>query len=171
VTLAGQLQYGQDGDRRRSEPRSVRVPAAPRESLLTVEPVNATLGIDQSNVLRVEIENVGPTALTDLRAQLAVPPSYGSQSSTAFVPSLAPGESTVLQFEVTTPEDGVATSGAFSLNVSAETTGDRPVVDGPHVVPVTIGEEGATGTALPIAVLAVVVIVLLGGGWWWLNRP
>lgn len=170
VTLAGQLQYDRDGDRRLSEPRTVRVPAAPRASLVSVEPVNATLGIDQSNVLRVEIENVGPTALTDVRARLAVTPPYGSQSSTAFVPSLAPGESTVLQFEVTTPEDGVATSGAFSLNVSGETPGDRTVVDGPHVVPFTVGEEGATGTALPIAALAVVVIILLAGGWWWLNR-
>jgi hypothetical protein len=170
VTLAGQLQYAADGDRRLSEPQPVRVQAAPRESLLAVEPVNATLGIDQSNVLRVAVENVGPVALSDVRAQLAVAAPYESQTPTAFVPSLAPGESTVLQFEVTTPEDGVATGGAFSLNVSAATPGDRTVVDGPHLVPFTVGEDGATGTALPIAVLAVVVIALLGGGWWWLNR-
>ena len=170
LTLAGQLQSGQNGDRRGSEPQTGRVPAAPRESLLAVEPVNATLGIDQSNVLRMAVENVGPTPLTDLRATLAVSPPYGSQAPTAFVPSLAPGESTVLQFEVTTPEDGVATSGAFSLNVTGEMQGDRTVVDGPHVVPFTVGEEGTAGTALPIAVLAVVVIVVLAGGWWWLNR-
>ena len=170
VTLAGQLQYTQDDDRRLSEPQPVRIPAAPRESLIAVEPVNATLGIDQSNVLRVAVENVGPVALSDVRAQLAVGPPYESQTPTAFVPSLAPGESRVLQFEVTTPEDGVPTGGAFSLNVSGETPTDRTVVDGPHVVPFTVGEEGATGTALPIAVLAVVVIALLAGGWWWLNR-
>lgn len=170
LRFEGQLRYGVDGAGAASEPTAFRVDRASRESLFDVEGVNATLSVDASNELRVRIENRHDAELTDLRARLAAESPYASQSPTAYVGSLAPGASTVVTFEVTTPEDGVPTGDALRVNVSAETDADRVVRDGPHTVPITVGGGEAGGSSVLIGVLAVVVIALLGGGWWWLNR-
>jgi hypothetical protein len=170
LRFEGQLRYGVDGDVATSVPTSFRVEGAESESLFDVEGVNATLSVDASNELRVRIENRHDAELTDLRARLAADSPYASQSPTAYVGSLAPGTSTVVTFEVTTPEDGVPTRDALQVNVTGETDADRVVRDGPHTVPVTVGGGEAGGSSVLVGVLAVVVIALLGGGWWWLNR-
>ena len=162
---------GEDGQAVRSDRTKIWAARATAESLFAVEPVNNTFDLDSSNALRVRIENDGPERLEDIQARLSAGPPYQSQSPTAYVPGLDPGESTIVTFEVTTPDDGVETTDALSLNLTADTTADRTVLDGPHLVPITVDGGGdTTGSSMLIAGLAVVVIVLLGGGWWWLNR-
>ncbi|MEF8772764.1 MAG: hypothetical protein V5A26_08990 [Halodesulfurarchaeum sp.] len=167
-----QVRYeGEGAQADRSESTSVWADLSTSEPLFSVEPVNATFDIDSSNELRVRIRNDGPLALEDVRAQLTATPPYQSQSPTAYVAALDPGDSAIVTFEVTTPDDGVETTDALSLNLTAETNADRTVVDGPHLVPITVDGGGdTTGDSTLIAVLAVVVILILAGGWWWLNR-
>jgi hypothetical protein len=148
------------------------VPSDPvPETLFEVEPRNGTLDVDATNELRVEITNEGDRALRNLQAHLDPRPTYTSQSPTGYVARLEPGAATILTFEVTTPDDGVPTTDALALNVTAETEAGRPVLDGPHLVPVTVdsGGGGPSGSTA-VAIGAIVVILLFGGGWWWLNR-
>ncbi|AOW79575.1 hypothetical protein HTSR_0375 [Halodesulfurarchaeum formicicum] len=166
-----QLQYDRADQPYRSDRTTLRPAVTAPKHLFEVTPRNATFEIDATNELRVTVENEGETQLTDLRARLSVREPYTSQSPTAFVESLGPGESAILTFEVTTPEDGVPTTDVLSLNLTAETPADRTVVDGPHRVPVTIDSpSGGTSGSTAVAIGAVVVILILAGGWWWLNR-
>lgn len=166
----GQVSYERDGADARSQPTSIRVDRAEEDAIFAVEGVNATLSIDAANELHVRVENLHDEELTDVRASLTVDPPYESQSPTAYVGTLGPGESAVVAFQVTTPEDGIATRDAVQVNVSGETVTDRTLRDGPHTVPIEVGGGEAGGGSIAIAVLAIVVIALLGGGWWWLNR-
>lgn len=170
--FSAQVRYeGDSGQAYRSNSSMIWADVATDGDLLTVEPVNATFDIDTTNELRVRIRNDGPAPLEDIRAQLTAQPPYRSQSPTAYVTALDPGESTIVAFEVTTPEDGVQTTDALSMNLTAETSADRTVLDGPHLVPITVdGGTDATGNSTVIAVLAFLIIILLGAGWWWLNR-
>ncbi|MDZ7850273.1 MAG: NEW3 domain-containing protein [Halodesulfurarchaeum sp.] len=167
-----QVRYaGEGGQAARSETTTIWAELATAGDLFTVEPVNNTFDLDSSNELRVRITNEGTESFEDIRASLTAQPPYQSQSPTAYVASLEPGESAVVAFEVTTPEDGIETTDTLALNLTAETETDRTVVDGPHLVPITVDGGGeTTGSSILIAGLAVVVIGLLGGGWWWLNR-
>ncbi len=154
-----------------SDPAAIRVTVPTDAELFTVEPVNATFGIDADNEFRVRVRNDGEEPLTDVRARLAVRPPYESQSSSAYIGRLDPGEAEVLTFHVSTPDEAVPTTDALSVNISAETEGSRQVVAGPYLVPFRIEAAGAAGSdTTALAVGAVVVIVILGAGWWWLNR-
>lgn len=170
--FSAQVQYESGGSRTATTaPTAIQVSLPTDQDLFSIEPVNATLGVDTSNVLQVRIRNDGEETLRNVRATLQPHLPYQSQSPTAYVERLEPGESALLSFELTTPDDGVETEDAIAMNVTAETPRDRTVVDGPHLVPFAISTNGSPAsdtTALVIG--AVLVIVILGAGWWWLNR-
>ncbi len=166
-----QVRYQAGAEAVRSGSTAVWASLETKGDLFAVEPVNTTLAPDSSNTLRVRIRNEGPVALSAIRARLSPHLPYESQSPTAYVETLEPGGTQVLTFEVTTPEDGVETTDALALNLSAEGPNDRTVMDRPHPVPITVdGGSETAGDSLLIGIGAVVVILVLGGGWWWLNR-
>jgi hypothetical protein len=142
--------------------------------LFVVESVNATFGIDSTNHFNVRITNNGEDRLTDILSRLAVTPPYESDSPTSYIAALDPGESKMISFEVTTPEDAVATTDALSVNISATAPKDQTVFAGPYLVSFTIQEGGRgvndTNDIIMLAVGAFIVILILGAGWWWLNR-
>jgi hypothetical protein len=166
------VQYGRgDSETYVSDPVSIRASFQTDEELFEVESVNATFGIDTTNRLQVRITNNGDERLTDIHARIAPTPPYESESPSSFIPSLDPGESATVTFEVTTPEDAVPTTDALPINVTARAPNDQSVVAGPYLVSFTIQEAGpGANDTIALAVGAVVVIVILGAGWWWLNR-
>jgi hypothetical protein len=159
------------GDTRQSDPLALSSAVAPRRDRLAFEAVNATYGIDTSNRLAVRVTNVGDERLEDVQLRLAAAPPFTSESPTAFVPALAPGETTTLGFELTVSEDAVESTHAVALNATAETADGTPVRTGSSLVPVTIAEpEGPGGDVALVVAGAVFVAVVLGAGWWWLRR-
>lgn len=170
--FTAQVQYDRGGARTyQSDPVAIRADFPTDEDLFALEPVNNTFGIDTTNEFRVRIRNDGDETLSDIHARLAALPPYESQSPSAYVAELGPGESAVLTFEVTTPEDAVPTSDALGINVTAKTESDQTITAGPYLVPIEIAASSATASdTTALAVGAVVVVILLGVGWWWLNR-
>ncbi|MFW6385483.1 MAG: COG1361 S-layer family protein [Halodesulfurarchaeum sp.] len=163
--------YDRDDRTYRSDPVSVRANFPTDRELFDVEPVNATFEVDSSNQLRVRITNTGEETLTDVRGRLTNVQPYESQGPSSYAGTLESGESAILTFEVTTPDDAVPTNDSVSINVSAESPDGQSVVAGPYLVPVRIAGTGpASGNVISLVVGAVVVLVLLGAGWWWLNR-
>ncbi|MFB6114067.1 MAG: COG1361 S-layer family protein [Halodesulfurarchaeum sp.] len=149
----------------------VRATFRTERELFSLEPVNATFGIDTSNRFRVRITNTGEETYRDVRARLTGIAPYESAIQSSYAGTLAPGESAMLVFEVTTPEDSVPTTDSLTLNVTAESPQSQTITAGPYQVPVTIAGAGPTsGNLLMLAGGAIVVLVLLGIGWWWLNQ-
>ena len=166
------VQYERDSHRTyRSDGTMLRIPLRTNTSVLQVEPVNTTLEIDTSNTLRVRVRNAGSQTLHDVRATVGVRAPFESNTPTAGVRTLAPGETSVLTFEVTTPEDGVPTTDVLPLNVSATSPADQRLRFGQHYVPITMTNPGGGMSEAPVGAFgALVVIVLVVGGWWWYNR-
>jgi hypothetical protein len=95
---------------------------------------------------------------------------FTSESSTAYVAELGPGESALLAFEVTVSEDAVPTTTAVEATVTArDPDGDR-IRDGPYVVSATVTAPSGPGNTALLGVGVVAVLLILGGGWWWLRR-
>jgi len=170
--FAAVVQYDRESGRTyQSDPIAVRqfVPAG--QNVLTFEAVNNTFAIDESNQFTVRVTNTGDETLTDLHARLGVHPPYTSDTPTAYVATLEPGESALLRFEVTTPKDAVPTSDALAVTVNATTPDNRAVSSGSTLVPIEIAApNSATGSMTNLVIGAVVVVLVLAGGWWWLNR-
>jgi hypothetical protein len=166
------VQYERSDDRLyRSDSTGVQVPLRTDQDVFEVETVNSTLGIDESNTVRVRVRNLGSEPLGDVRASLGLRPPYESNAPRASVAGLAPGESTILTFEITTPEDGVPTTDSFPLNVSATTPADRRLRFGPYYAQVTLTQPDRGVGGIPvIAIAGVVVVLLVGVGWWVFNR-
>lgn len=170
--FAAVVQYDRESGRTyQSDPIAVRQTVPAGQNVLTFEAVNNTFAIDESNQFTVRVTNTGEETLTDLHARLAVHPPYTSDTPTAYVATLEPGESALLRFEVTTPKDAVATSDALAVTVNATAPDNRAVRTGPTLVPIEIAApESATGNLTNLIIGAVVVVLVLAGGWWWLNR-
>ena len=159
-----------DGSVRTSESYRFSSPVAPERDYLTISPVDATLDIDSSNRFTVRVTNTGNETLTDVNARLLVQAPLSSDAPESFVSRLEPGESALLHFELTVSEDAVVNTHAVALNVTADTA-DRPLVTGPHSVPVVVTEPTAGNSDLALlGVGTVVVLLVLAGGWWWLRR-
>jgi hypothetical protein len=162
---------GPSGDARESAPLRVRGDVVPQPDRLAFEAVNASYGIDTSNRLSVRVTNVGDTRLEDVRVSLATAPPFTSESPSAFVSALDPGETATLGFELSVSEDAVESTHAVALNATAETTNGDMIRMEPSLVAVTIAEPsgpgGDTALVVGLAVLAAVVIV---SGWWWLRQ-
>lgn len=144
------------------------------KQLFVVESVNATFSVDSTNQFNVRITNNGEDRLADIHSRLTVTPPYESDSPTSYIAALDPGESEMVTFEVTTPEDAVATTDALTLKILATAPKDQTVFAGPYLVSFTIQEGGRgvndTNDIIMLAVGAVIVILILGVGWWWLKR-
>jgi len=162
---------GVSGDDRRSTPLQLRGDVAPQPGRLAFEAVNASYGIDTSNRLRVRATNIGDTRLDDVRVRLSTAPPLTSESPTAFVSTLDPGETALLGFELTVSEDAVESTHAVTVNTTAETTNGDTVRMEPSLVSVTIAEPpGPGGDTALVAGAAILAVVMIVSGWWWLRQ-
>ncbi|WP_152040244.1 COG1361 S-layer family protein [Salinigranum salinum] len=160
----------QRGQLRRSDPLERSVAVAPERDRFALTPVNATFEVDSDNPLRVRITNRESVTFREVRVGINATAPFTSESSTAYVEALDPGESALVVFEVTVSEDAVATTTAVDVTVTArEPDGDR-IRDGPYVIPVTVTEASGPGDTVLLGVGVVAILVVLGGGWWWLRR-
>ena len=162
---------GPSGDARESAPLRVRGDVAPQPDRLAFEAVNASFGIDTSNRLRVRATNVGDARLEDVRVSLATAPPFTSESPSAFVSALDPGETATLGFELSVSEDAVESTHAVALNASAETVDGDAVRTDRSLVAVTIAEPtGPGGDTAVVVGAAILAAVVLAAGWWWLRQ-
>ncbi|AUV83528.1 sialidase [Salinigranum rubrum] len=160
----------QRGQRRVSDPLERTIEVAPERDRFEITPVNATFEIDSDNRFVVRITNRESVALRDVRARINATPPFTSESDTAYVDELAPGESALLAFEVTVSEDAVTTTTAVEVTVAArEPDGDR-IRDGPYFVETRVTEPSGPGNTTLLGLGALAVVLVLGAGWWWLRR-
>jgi hypothetical protein len=142
----------------------------PEQEPFRLEPVNASVGVDESARLTVRLTNVGDVPFRDVDAQFTPRLPFTSEAPESYAGTLAPGESATLAFEVTVSEDAVTNTHALAVNVTAERPDGRTVQHGPYYVPVTVTEQpGATSDVETLVAAAVLVLVVLVAGWWWLR--
>jgi hypothetical protein len=143
---------------------------APEAPPFDLEPVNATVEVDESDRLTVRITNVGDVTYRDVNARFTPRLPFTSEAPESYVPVLRPGQSATLAFEVTVSEDAVASTQALAVNVTAERPDGRTVRPEVVYVPVTVTEQpGATSDVETLVAGAVLVLVILAAAWWWLR--
>lgn len=165
------VQYrNQRGQLRRSDPLETPIEVSPQRDRFSLTPVNATFEVDTDNRFAVRITNRESITYREVRVGINATDPFTSESPTAYVEEVAPGESATLFFEVTVSEDAVPTTTAIEATVTArEPDGDR-IRDGPYVVSATVTEQSGPGNTALLGTGVLVLVLVIGAGWWWLRR-
>ena len=160
-----------DGSVETSDPVRVTGEVRPDRELFRVESRNATFAPDSTNRLEVVVTNTGDAARRDVVVELAPTPPFTSVGPQAYVPSLSPGESATVAFELSVDEDAVPSTHSTRLNVTSETEGSPTEMTDTYRVRVDVAEESQSDDVESIAVAALLgLFVLLGVGYWWYRR-
>ncbi|MGM0604845.1 MAG: COG1361 S-layer family protein [Halobacteriota archaeon] len=162
VTTAYRTAAGTD----RSTTDPIEVSVADRRDAVSVRGVDATFAADESGTLELEITNQRDVELRDVRVQLFVDEPLESDFRTAVVPSMEPGESHRVAFDLEVDEDAPVSQYPAVVEINYTDPDDEAVAARPSTIAVSVTEADEV---LPVTevVGGILAIVVLGAGAWW----
>ncbi|MFC6993557.1 CARDB domain-containing protein [Haladaptatus sp. GCM10025707] len=150
-----------DGEQRKSRTLSEQVTVAGQRDVFSVEPVNTSLAAGSSDSVTLRLSNNGDENLTNINAKAFVDDPISADSDESYVPSLAAGESTTVEFELSATED--ADERAYPLKLDFqydEPDGDTRLSD-TYQVPIRLTAATDDG-GVSMTLIGGVAVVLLG---------
>ncbi|ELZ42337.1 hypothetical protein C471_04840 [Halorubrum saccharovorum DSM 1137] len=168
LTLA--TSYRSVADTERTTRDAVRVPVAERRDAVTVEPVDPQFAAGGDDVLRLDVTNRRDVELRDIEVRLAADAPLESEFRTTVIPSLAPGETGRVAFDLTVDGDAPASRYPASVDIAyTDPTGVRVTGD---TATVAVAVTQSSGGTIPIeaGVLIVLLILVAAGAWWFYVR-
>ncbi|WP_318570736.1 COG1361 S-layer family protein [Salinigranum marinum] len=171
---AGRQQFSFDvnyqneaGDDRTSTTLRRAVAVETRRDRFTVEPVESTLERGGSDTVTLRLTNNGAEPLSEVSVKTYFNDPLGSSDDEAFVPALAPGESTEIQVAASAGGDALTKQYPVSVDVQYTTPDGDTELSKTYKVAVDVVEPEGGGGGLPIpAIVGVVVVVGLGAVVW-----
>jgi hypothetical protein len=163
------VEYRSPGDDRRAvDEAPVTASVAPRRPGVVVAAENATFEVDSSGRLLLAVTNEDADPRTDVTVRLRPEEPLSSDDAVGFVPQLAPGETSLVAFDLDVSDDAVPKTHVVAVEVTYEDEAGRTVETGPQSVPIEVVSPRST---VPVVPLLVVAAALLGVGvWWWRRR-
>ncbi|WP_238717418.1 COG1361 S-layer family protein [Natronorubrum halophilum] len=135
-----------------------------------VTPVTEDVPVDDEGMYEVRITNEDDEPATGVVATIEVGPPLTSDSPTAYVGTLEPGESKTAWFAVESSPDSIETTTSVALTLTYETDAGDRMIEQPESIPLSIVEAEEDTDADSIAPFVAVGIVLLLAAIWWLRR-
>ena len=158
---------GPDGRTVVTDPLRATVRVGERRDRFRIEARDPTFTVDSDGRLAVRVTNTGAEAASDLELGLNATDPLSSDAPTAFVPELAPGESTTVGFALTVSSDAVASTYPAAVTVRYRTPTGEVRTTPPAPVGVRVTEEEPTE---PLLVAVAVVVALAVVALWWRVR-
>jgi hypothetical protein len=161
--------HGSVGDELAAED-SLYVPVADRRDAVAVTAIDPGFAAGEDGILELEVANRRDVEIRDVSLRLAVDEPLESQFRTAVVPSLRPGETARVAFDLEV--DGAAPASRFPATV------EIAYVDGdgvrntarPATVAVPVTDAGGEDLPVEIAIFGVLLLLVAAGGWWYYAR-
>ncbi|WP_265110529.1 COG1361 S-layer family protein [Halosolutus halophilus] len=135
-----------------------------------VTPVDGDVPVDGTGVYEVRVTNDGSGTVTGVVATVNATLPLTSESPTAYVGTLEPGDSETVRFALESTSDAIETTTGVAIAIAYDAgTGERTSAD-PVTTPVTIVDTDETADVDSVAPFAAVAIVFVLAGIWWLRR-
>ena len=138
-----------------SDPISERVVVDPRQDEFSIDGVETTVTAGESTDLVVELTNERPETLSNIDAMLYTDRPLDSEANEAFVPELAPGESTEISFDLSAADDARETTYPVELDFEYRTERGETTLSDVYQIPVEIGANDDADESRSIAPFAV----------------
>ncbi|MFB6094631.1 MAG: NEW3 domain-containing protein [Halanaeroarchaeum sp.] len=156
-----------DGDDRSTSPESVLAPVAPERDQFAIDPVATTVTAGRTETVVLSVTNNGDRTVRNVNAKIFASDPLGAPDDSAFVESLAPGESTNLTFGVSVAGSAREKTYPLSMDFQYDVGGDSRLSK-TYQVPVAASVPESSGFPTGIAIGAVaVVLALIGALWYW----
>jgi len=168
--LALSTTYRSAADAERTTETVVRVPIAERRDAVAVTAVDPRFEAGEEGVLRLDVTNRRDVELRDVELRLAVDAPLESEFRTTVIPSLAPGETGRVAFDLAADGDAPATRYPASVEVGyTDPDGDRLEGDTARVSASVVESPGGE-VPIETGVLVVLLVLVAAGAWWFYVR-
>ncbi|RAW45981.1 hypothetical protein DQW50_05760 [Halorubrum sp. 48-1-W] len=149
---------------------SLVVPIADRRDAVAVTAIDPQFSAGEDGVLELDVTNRRDVEIRDVYLRLEVNEPLESEFRTAVIPSLQPGETTRVAFDLEI-ENGAPTS-QFPATVAVEYTGEDGTQNTtrPATVAITVTETDGGDIPGEIFIFAILLLLVAGGGWWFYAR-
>jgi len=154
-----------DDEERTSSPVDLNYEVSERRDEFDVES-NIILTAGSSGAIEVDITNTKDETLSDIQAKIFTDDPLDSDDDEAFVPSLEPGETETLVFDLSAAGGATPKSYSFSMDFRYDDERDETTVSETYRVPVEVTEGEQSGSSTPLLLVAVVLLVVAGLVWW-----
>lgn len=162
--------YRSAADTVRTTREAVRVPVAERRDAVTVSPVDAEFAAGEDGVLRLDVTNRRDVELRDVELRLAVDQPLESEFRTTVVPSLAPGETGRVAFDLAVDGEAPASRYPASVEISYTDPDGVRVTGDTATVAASVVESSGGEVPIESAVLIVLLLLVAAGAWWFYVR-
>lgn len=141
---------------------SAAVPIAERRDEFLVESTSHEIPAGSTTVLPVAVTNNLDETVTDVEPKLFGDDPIEAADDSAYVPRLAPGETTTVHFEVTVDDDSVSKPYAGTIDVRYDDADGTSRISGTHLAAITVveSEDTSTGRMLALGLVLLLAIVL-----------
>ncbi|ELZ05686.1 COG1361 S-layer family protein [Natrialba asiatica] len=139
--------------------------------IFDLTPVGSDIPVDGEGVYEVRITNDGTETVSDVVATIDAGPPLSSESPTAYVGTLSPGDAETVRFAFESSPDAIETTAGVAMTLAYDTDdGDRTSSD-PVSLPVSIvATDESTDADSLIPFIAVAIVFVLVGIWWFRRR-
>ncbi|WP_435096873.1 COG1361 S-layer family protein [Halarchaeum sp. P4] len=165
------VRYTNDaGETRQSDSLPATVRVAPERDRFTVEPVDGTLTAGASDTVTFRLTNNGDTPVTNVNAKVYADSPVSTGDDQAFVPSLAPGETTNITFSLSASGSALAKTYPVSMDFQYDSGGETKLSNY-YQVPLTVTKPtGSGGPPLGLIGGVVAVLLVVAGGYLYYKR-
>ncbi|MFO8114677.1 MAG: NEW3 domain-containing protein [Halorubrum sp.] len=168
--VAFSTSYRSAADTERTTRETVRVPVAERRDAVTVSPVDSEFAAGEDGVLRLDVTNRRDVELRDVELRLTVDPPLESEFRTTVIPSLAPGETGRVAFDLTVDGDAPVSRYPATVEVAYTDSGGVRVTGDTATVAASVVESSGGEVPIEAGVLIVLLILVVAGAWWFYVR-
>ncbi|OYR51154.1 hypothetical protein DJ73_14050 [Halorubrum sp. Ea1] len=162
--------YRSAADAERTTREAVRVPVAERRDAVTVSAVDPRFAAGEDGVLRLDVTNRRDVELRDVELRLAVDQPLESEFRTTVIPSLAPGETGRVAFDLSIDGDAPPSRYPASVEIGYTDPGGVRVTGDTATVAASVVESSGGGVPVEAAVLTVLLLLVATGAWWFYVR-
>jgi hypothetical protein len=163
-------QYRDSVDTEQVAEDSLVVPVAERRDAVAVTAINPQFSAGEDGTLELEVTNRRDIEIRDVYLRLEVNEPLESEFRTTVVPSLQPGETTRVAFDLEI-ESGAPAS-QFPATVAVEYTDEDEThnTTQPATVAISVTETGGGGIPGEIFIFVILLLLVAAGGWWFYAR-
>ncbi|AKH97554.1 COG1361 S-layer family protein [Halanaeroarchaeum sulfurireducens] len=161
--------YRTPADNERETHHSLHVPIAERRDAVVVTAIDSQFDAGEDGVLELSITNRRETEIRDVRLTVGVNDPLESDVRTTVVPSLQPGETDRVAFDLSIDSDAPETRFPATVGVTYTDHDDRRKTARPSTVAITVTETG-DDLSTEIFIFGFLLIVVAAGAWWFYGR-
>ncbi|ELZ94216.1 sialidase-1 [Haloferax mucosum ATCC BAA-1512] len=159
-----------DGDTQQSKALLMNADVKPKQNLFDVTPKDGSIEAGDSQTVTLVVTNNGDETYRNIDAEAFADSPLTLDDDTAFIPELAPGESTEVPLEMTADASANPKTYSFDIDFQYENEDGEQKLSDSYPVPIEITESSGGG-GLSVPLIGGVLIIGLGiVGFLWYRR-